>query len=128
MDALIVATPSYAAASLLREVDHELAAQLQRIPHAPCAIVSLGYRREQIGHPLNGFGYVTPLVERRQVLSASFSSIKYRGRAPEDCELFPGLHRRGVPSRVARLSRYDIAFDGREGFGRAVDDQGRPRV
>ena len=88
VDALIVATPSYTAASLLQDVDGQLAAQLQRIPHAPCAIVSLGYRREQIGHPLNGFGYVTPLVEQRQVLSASFSSVKYRGRAPQDCELF----------------------------------------
>ena len=87
-DAVIVTTPAYRTARLLEDVDGDLAAHLQRIPHAPCAIVSLGFRREQIGHPLDGFGFVCPLVERRQILSASFSSVKYPGRAPAGCELF----------------------------------------
>ena len=86
--AVIMATPAHATAALLEPLGGPLAEKLRRIPHAPCAIVSLGYRRDQIGHPLNGFGYVTPLVERRQVLSASFSSVKYTGRAPSGCELF----------------------------------------
>ena len=74
-------TPAHA------DVDRELATLLARIPHAPCAIVSLGYRREQIEHPLDGFGFVVPLIERRQILSCSFSSVKYPGRAPDGSEL-----------------------------------------
>jgi oxygen-dependent protoporphyrinogen oxidase len=87
-DAVIVATPAYQAAGLVRDVDKPLADLLERIGHASCAVVSLGFRREQIGHPLDGFGFVTPLIERRQVLSASFASVKYPGRAPNGCELF----------------------------------------
>jgi oxygen-dependent protoporphyrinogen oxidase len=31
-----------------------------------------------------GFGFVVPLVERREILAASFASEKFVGRAPED--------------------------------------------
>ena len=41
-------------------------------------------QRDQIAHPLNGFGCVAPLVENRNVLSISFSSVKFPGRAPDD--------------------------------------------
>ncbi len=86
-DGVIVATPAHRAATLLGRLDRELAAELEQIFCASCAIVSLGYSRSQIGHPLDGFGFVVPQIERRQILSASFSSVKYAGRAPEGCEL-----------------------------------------
>jgi protoporphyrinogen/coproporphyrinogen III oxidase len=83
-DVVIVATPAHRAAELLAEVDAELSADLARIPYAGCSIAALGYRRDQIAHPLDGFGFVVPAAERRDILSASFSSVKYDGRAPED--------------------------------------------
>ena len=45
--------------------------------------MACGFRRDQIAHPLDGFGVVVPLVERRKILSVSFSSDKYPGRAPD---------------------------------------------
>jgi len=86
-DGLIVATPAHRAAMLLGRLDFELAANLEQIFCASCAVVSLGYGRSQIGHPLDGFGFVVPQIERRRILSASFSSVKYAGRAPDGCEL-----------------------------------------
>jgi oxygen-dependent protoporphyrinogen oxidase len=86
-DGLIVAAPSRHASKLLSTVDAELSQLLGEIEHASCAVVSLGYRREQIGRPLDAFGFVVPQIERRRILSASFSSVKYPGRAPEGCEL-----------------------------------------
>ena len=47
-DAVIVATPAYAAADLLAELDPVLAAELAAIPHASTAIVTLAYRGEEI--------------------------------------------------------------------------------
>lgn len=87
-DAVILATPARAAARLLFGVDRELATSLDRISSTSCAIVSLAYRRDQVAHRLDGFGFVVPRVEGRQVLSASFSSIKFPGRAPERTALF----------------------------------------
>jgi oxygen-dependent protoporphyrinogen oxidase len=45
--------------------------------------VSLAYRREQVPHRLNGFGFVVPRVENRAIIAGTFSSVKYAGRAPE---------------------------------------------
>ncbi len=86
-DALIVATPAAVASQLLADVDGTLAALLGRITSTSCAIVSLGYRRDQISHPLDGFGFVVPTIEKRNILSGSFSSIKFPGRCPPDMVL-----------------------------------------
>ncbi len=82
-DALIAAAPAPVAAKLLDAVDAPLAAELGGIEYAPSAVVVLGYARAQIARPLDGFGFVVPQIERRQILSASFSSVKFAGRAPQ---------------------------------------------
>lgn len=81
-DGVIVATPAFVAADLLRNVDPLLAELLEGIPYAGASIAVTAYRREQIAHPLNGFGCVAPLVENRKLLSLSFSSVKFPGRVP----------------------------------------------
>jgi oxygen-dependent protoporphyrinogen oxidase len=83
-DAVILAPASHQAARLLRYVDPGLAHLLDGIPHASSAIVTLAYRRRDIGHPLDGFGFVVPQIERRPIIAGSFSSVKYPGRAPAD--------------------------------------------
>lgn len=83
-DALILAPESHQVARLLRYVDPGLAHLLDGIPYASSATVTLAYRRRDIGHPLDGFGFVVPQVERRSIIACSFSSVKYPGRAPAD--------------------------------------------
>lgn len=83
-EAVVIATPAPAAARLLADVDAGLAAGLNAIPYASSASVSLAYRRGGIRHPLDGLGFVVPRVERRPILAASFSSVKFPGRAPAD--------------------------------------------
>ena len=82
-DHVIVAAESYTASRLLRYVDPALATLLGEIPYASSATVTLGYRRADVPHPLDGFGFVVPRTERRAVLACTFSSVKYPGRAPE---------------------------------------------
>lgn len=81
-DALVIATPAYAAADLLKTVDAELSAELAAIEYAGCAVVSLGFGQGQADQPLEGFGFVVPYVERRRIIAASFASQKFTGRAP----------------------------------------------
>ena len=80
---MIVATESHAAARLLRYVDPQLGALLGEIAYTSAATVSLGYRRADVPHPLDGFGFVVPHTEGRALLAGTFSSVKYPGRAPE---------------------------------------------
>jgi oxygen-dependent protoporphyrinogen oxidase len=81
-DAVIVATPSFAAARLLHDAAPGLAAQLAAIEYTSCVVVNLAFSRDQVDHPLEAFGFVAPLIERRDVTACTFSSIKYPGRAP----------------------------------------------
>ena len=83
VDGVCLALPAYVSARLLRGVDAELAADLAAIPYASTATINLAWKRADIPHPLDGFGFVVPLVERRATLACTFSSVKFRGRAPE---------------------------------------------
>jgi oxygen-dependent protoporphyrinogen oxidase len=82
-DRVIVATESYTTARLLRYVDPSLATLLGEIPYASSATVTLGYRRADVPHALDGFGFVVPRTEGRALLACTFSSVKYPGRASD---------------------------------------------
>jgi protoporphyrinogen/coproporphyrinogen III oxidase len=83
-DAICLAVPAYVAAQLLSTVAQRLAAQLNRINYASTATINLAYRREAVRHPLNGFGFVVPFIEKRSLIACTFSSVKFPGRAPEN--------------------------------------------
>lgn len=83
-DAVVAAVPSYAAAPLLRELDIHLADELAAITYTGSVILALAYRRDDVGHPLNGSGCVVPAVEGSPLLAVSFSSQKYPHLAPKD--------------------------------------------
>jgi len=79
---VVLTTEAHASARLIDGVDPELALQLRSIPYASSAIVTVGYRRDQIRHPLDGFGAVVPAIEGRSILAISFLSVKFPRRAP----------------------------------------------
>jgi protoporphyrinogen/coproporphyrinogen III oxidase len=81
-DAVILSTEAHAAARLLRYVDPQLTTLLGDIEYASSATVSFGYRRDDVPHPLDAFGFVVPRTERKALLAATFASVKYPGRAP----------------------------------------------
>jgi oxygen-dependent protoporphyrinogen oxidase len=84
VDAVVLATPAWASGELLRPVAPLAAADLASIPYVTTATVSLAFRRDQVTHPLRGFGYVVPRAEGRGVMATTWSSSKFRHRAPED--------------------------------------------
>ena len=81
-DAVIMALPAPAAALAVRGGHPSLAQELAAIEYAGSAIVSLGFAREGVSHPLDAAGLVVPRCERRRILAVSFSSAKFPGRAP----------------------------------------------
>ena len=81
-DAVCLALPAYTSARLLRAVDADLAAELQEISYASSATINLAYKRQDLPHALDGFGFVVPFIERRSIMACSFSSVKFAGRAP----------------------------------------------
>ncbi len=55
---------------------------LNEIYYSPIALVSLGFRREDVGHPLDGLGMLVPRVENFHILGAMFNSSMFDDRAP----------------------------------------------
>lgn len=82
-DRVLLALPAWRSARLLRPHDAPLADALEAIPYGSAATVTFTWPRDAIPHPMEAFGFVVPAVERRSVLAATFSSVKWPGRAPE---------------------------------------------
>ncbi|MGH9283524.1 MAG: protoporphyrinogen oxidase, partial [Acidimicrobiales bacterium] len=85
-DAVILATPAFVTAGLVRALSPPAAALLEAIPHASTATVSLAYRPGEIREMPRGYGFVVPRVEGRQLIAATWSSNKWPSR------VLPGQH------------------------------------
>jgi len=82
-DAVILAVPAKYAASMVSEVSTILSDRLASITYATTTVVNLVYRRQDIPHLLDGFGFVVPKTEKRHVRACTFSSIKFANRTPD---------------------------------------------
>jgi oxygen-dependent protoporphyrinogen oxidase len=80
--AVILALPPARSARLLAPLDADAAASLDAIPVAHAITVHLAYRREDVGHPLDGHGLLVPRSEGLRTAACSFVSTKFTGRAP----------------------------------------------
>lgn len=69
---------------LPREVTEALAPACDGFPVAGVVSLALGYRREQVDHPLDGFGFLVPSVERQPFLGCLFPSSLFPKRAREE--------------------------------------------
>jgi len=81
-DAVCMALPAYVSSRFLSAVDPQLAAELAEISYASSATINLGFKREDVPHPLDGFGFVVPFIEKRSLIACTFSSVKFADRAP----------------------------------------------
>jgi oxygen-dependent protoporphyrinogen oxidase len=84
-DAVIYTAPAHSLDGIDLDLNGaERLATLSSIVHPPVAVLAFGFRRDQIAHPLDGFGFLCPEVERRRVLGVVFSSTIFPDRAPDD--------------------------------------------
>ncbi len=80
---VVSAVPAKAAASVLAPLGGDFPALIGGLPYADVALVCLGFPREAVAHPLDGFGFLAPEAEKRHVLGCLFPSSLFPGRAPE---------------------------------------------
>ena len=86
---VVMAVPAKQVARLIEDLPTPNEALLQRaqqhlrsIHYPPVATVSMAFNKQQIKHPLNGFGALLPSKEQKQILGALFPSSIFTGRAP----------------------------------------------
>ena len=81
-DLVISAAPAFAAANMLEGVDASMVDTLRQILYSTLNVVCCGFKKEGLGHPLDGFGYLVPKEEGRTVLGTLWDSSMFEERAP----------------------------------------------
>jgi oxygen-dependent protoporphyrinogen oxidase len=88
-EAIILATPAYEAARLLKPLSGNLFTALGGIDYSPMVAVFLGFKREMVDHPLDGIGCLFPKKEKGfNTLGSLWSSTFFSDRSPDGEVLF----------------------------------------
>ncbi len=82
-DAVVIATRSMEAGKLLSSIDFSSSRMLERVEYSPLVVVYTGFKREAVGHPLDGIGCMVPLKEGLNILGTLWNTTIFEGRAPE---------------------------------------------
>ncbi len=88
---VVIACPTYAAADFLKDFDAELSQAFSAIPYAPMIVIATGHRREDVRHPLDGFGFLIPRTQGLRTLGSIWTSSIFNERAPEGCVQFRSM-------------------------------------
>ena len=81
-DVVVLAVPAAPAASLIEQLDGDLASTMRGTPSAGLAVVALGYEADSIGGPPDGFGFLVPRGAGPRILGCLWDSSLFPGRAP----------------------------------------------
>lgn len=106
---VVVATPTATAGRLLAGLSAAFPENLERIEYAPVAVVATGYRREQVRHPVDGFGFLVPRSEHRRVLGTVWNSSLFPGRAPDGMVLLTSFAGGATDPALVKLPEDEIA-------------------
>jgi oxygen-dependent protoporphyrinogen oxidase len=108
-DRVVAALPAWGLARLKIGTSGQRALSgLADIEHPPVATVFLGFRRDQVRHPLDGFGALIPSSEKRSILGVIFSSSLFPGRAPEGHVALTAFVGGALKPEIALLSKKDL--------------------
>lgn len=80
---VVLAVQPHVAAGLMAALDDRAGGALGAIAAPPVAVVFLGFRREQVAHPLDGLGFLSTRAESQVISGVQFPSTMFPSRAPE---------------------------------------------
>lgn len=106
--AVVAAVPAHRAAHLLRSLSAAAGEFLQGVPYTPSLTVSLGYRAEQVHHPLDGTGFVVAAAAGVPLRACTYASRKFPGRAPAGHVLLRAFLAPGL-AEAARAAHHVLA-------------------
>lgn len=80
--------PAYSTAEILRELDGYLHNHLITIYYPPVLVLNVIYRKDKIGQPLDGFGFLIPEKEKKSFLGAIWNDSIFPNRGDQDFATF----------------------------------------
>lgn len=83
-NAVVLAVQPHVASALLEPLDVDAADASAGIAAPPIAVVFLGYRRDQVDHPLDSLGFLSTKQDGQVITGAQFASTMFEKRAPAE--------------------------------------------
>jgi oxygen-dependent protoporphyrinogen oxidase len=81
-DAVVIACAAKVAGEILSAVDQDLSLKLRTLNTASSVVINFLFDDEDIAKPIDGFGFVVPAVENKNILACAAISTKFVKRAP----------------------------------------------
>ncbi len=82
-ESVVLATPAYVSADLLRPLTPIAGGVLDLIPYTSTATIAMAFPRAMV-RGVEGFGFIVPRMEQRVLIAATWTSLKWPHRAPAD--------------------------------------------
>jgi oxygen-dependent protoporphyrinogen oxidase len=125
--AILLVSPAHQIARIeLRGCANASLRPLGEIAYSPVATVAVGYRREDVSHPLDGFGVLIPEVERMNILGTIFASSLFPNRAPKGCVLLTSYVGGARSPRLVDEPAETLLRLTRADLGKMIGATGRP--
>jgi oxygen-dependent protoporphyrinogen oxidase len=123
---VVLSVPSVPLAQILAEATEGKSRIFAGMPYAPVAVLTLGFRRADVAHPLDGFGFLAPRREGLRVLGCLFPSTLFPGRAPEGHVALAAFVGGTTDPGILDLSDEDLEGAILADLGRALGVRGAP--
>jgi oxygen-dependent protoporphyrinogen oxidase len=124
-DHVILALPSFAAATLTAEACPQAAAELEGIPYASVATIALSYPSGAFERPLEGSGFLVTRTPGRTITACTWSSVKWPHMAGETVLLKCSAGHAGN-ERALELDDEQLVAAVRADLGRAMNLHAAP--
>ncbi|HNY29775.1 MAG TPA: protoporphyrinogen oxidase [Fibrobacteria bacterium] len=125
VDRVVLALPSHQVGEIGGLPEGSLR-DLRSIPYNPVAVVGLGFSRDQVEHPLDGFGFLVPRLERRKILGTLFTSSLWKDAAPAGHVLLRTMVGGGRNPELAGLPEDEMAEMVRHELSELLGARGQP--
>lgn len=107
-EGLVIAAPAHAAADMCMGLEKSIASALGQIPYVGMTVVVAGFRREDVGHDLNGFGFLVPRAEKLRALGCIWTSSLFPQQAPEGYVLLRTMYGGALDREAMKLSDREL--------------------
>lgn len=106
---VVFATSTDVTAKLLAQLDSSFETLLSPVEYAAVAVVSLGYAKKEVGHSLEGFGFLVPRSAGLRILGTVWNSSLFPGRAPDGHVLLTTFVGGATDPGAAKLSPEELS-------------------
>ena len=125
-DHVILACPSYETSKMIEDIDTKVAGYLNEIKFAPVDVVCHGYKSDNVGRSVDGFGVLVPRSERIRSLGNLWSDSIFPGQATNGHHLFRTILGGACDPDIVNLKDESLDSIAQKDLSRIINVRNKP--